>query len=251
MIPHPSPLHIGRRTLGAIKVLSVGGILDSTTYRPLRDSIIKAALDEPVAVIVDVSSLRIPAPSATAVFTSARWQVSRWPDVPVLLSCTDETRRQLLLECGIGRYVPIHADIETAADSVGAIGRGRVRRRAQVELLRSRGSIGEAKDFVTECLVEWSHPDLVTHAKVIATELVRNVLAHTDSAPCLRVESSGESVTIAVDDASTRPPALSESTINRRVSGLQMVAGLSRAWGSAPSPTGKTVWAIVGPDRSV
>ncbi|GAC1398912.1 MAG: ATP-binding protein [Mycobacterium sp.] len=242
-----SPLHIATHGRGAVQVLTVEGVLDSTTYRTLRNAIIKAALAEPAGVVVDITLLQIPAPSACAVFTSARWEVSRWPDVPVLLACELEERRKVLLRNGIGRYVPIHADVESAADFVGLVSRGRVRRRARVQLLRSRGSLDEAKSFVIECLLEWSHQDLIPAAKVIVTELVRNVLTHTDSAPALRVESDSDRVTIAVDDESMHPAALLETTCRRRVSGLQLVAALSRGWGSSTSSTGKTVWATIDP----
>ena len=61
-------------------------MLDATTYLSLRDTIIKAALDEPAAVIVDITALFGSVRSPRwAVFTSARWQVSRWPEVPIVL----------------------------------------------------------------------------------------------------------------------------------------------------------------------
>lgn len=246
-VSHPGRLHIAGRAHGAVAVLSVDGVLDSDTYRPLRDSIIKAALDEPAAVIVDVTWLDIPALSACTAFTSARLQVSQWPDVPVLLVCSDDGRRERLRQSGIADRLPIHRDVDSASDAVGTAARGRVRRRARLELLRHAVSLSEAKDFVAECLKEWSHPELITAGKLVAVELVRNALAHTDSAPALRVESSGPLVTIAVDDSSTRPAALREAPLGQRVFGLQIVAGLSRAWGSAPSSTGKTVWATLEP----
>ncbi|BCI84847.1 hypothetical protein NIIDMKKI_00530 [Mycobacterium kansasii] len=64
-------------------------MLDSLTYRELRDAVIKAALEEPRAVIVDANRLSVPSASAWSVFTSARWHVSSWPDVPILLACQD------------------------------------------------------------------------------------------------------------------------------------------------------------------
>src|SRR5215217_3717503 len=91
-----------------ITVLIVDGVLDSSTYLDLRDRIIKAALDEPMAVVVNISALRVPAPSAYAVFTSARWQVSRWPGVAVLLVCGDPAGREALRRQGVTRYVPVH-----------------------------------------------------------------------------------------------------------------------------------------------
>ena len=49
-------------------VLTVDDVLDSSTYLPLRDAIIKAAIDNPGAVVIDVTRLTVPAPSAWAVF---------------------------------------------------------------------------------------------------------------------------------------------------------------------------------------
>ena len=66
-------------------------MLDATTYLSLRDTIIKAALDDPSAVIVDVCELFVPRESAWAVFTSARWHVERWPEVPIVLVCAHRT----------------------------------------------------------------------------------------------------------------------------------------------------------------
>jgi len=56
--------------------VTADGLLDTFTYQTLRDTVIKAALDEPSAVIVDVNRLSVPSATAWSVFTSARWHVS-------------------------------------------------------------------------------------------------------------------------------------------------------------------------------
>ena len=33
------------------------------------------------------------------------------------------------------------------------------------------------------------------------------------------------------------------------IPGLEIVAALCRAWGNAPYPMGKTVWAVIGPEN--
>jgi hypothetical protein len=40
-------------------VLTVDGVLDATTYLPMREAIVKAALDEPRIVIIDISWLTV------------------------------------------------------------------------------------------------------------------------------------------------------------------------------------------------
>lgn len=106
-------------TAGTV-LLNVDGILDSTTYLPLRDQIIKAALDEPRAVVIDVSPLTVPSPSAWAVFTSARWHVEMWPDVPILLVCSHPEGRKSIERNGITRYVPVYPSTAEAIEASSA-----------------------------------------------------------------------------------------------------------------------------------
>jgi hypothetical protein len=242
-------LRVATATVREATVLTPDGVLDTTTYLPLRDSIIKAALDEPRAVIVDIARLVVPAQSALAVFTSAQWHVQRWPDVPVALVCADARCRDTLAHNGITRYVPVHPTIGTALDTLSAPARP-YRRRARTELPAEQLSLRRSRDLVGLWLTAWSHQDLVPVAKVVVTVLVENVFAHTDSPADLRVETDGDSVTVAVADASHIPPGLREDpSADPGPSGLQVVAALSRMWGTAPTPTGKTVWAVVGSEN--
>lgn len=231
-----------------VAILIVDGVLDSSTYRQLRDHIVKAALDEPRAVVVDVSALRVPAPSALAVFTSARWQVSCWPDVPVLLVCGHPAGRDALQRNGITRYVPAYECLDSAIAALEGIGpRIRIRRRAELPV---HGGCTRAHELVTEWLWEWDCGSQIREAKTIVAELVSNVLVHTNSAPTLRVETDGWAVTIAVSDRSHQLPARLEMTHDTfRLAGLHLVAALADGWGYAPTADGKTVWATLRPRR--
>jgi hypothetical protein len=103
---------------------------------------------------------------------------------------------------------------------------------------------------VAEWLTAWSRPELISVAKLVVTVFVENVLAHTESAPAVRLESQRDVVTVAVADQSSRPAARRERSKRggEDVSGLSIVAALCRAWGSAPTMSGKTVWAALGPE---
>ncbi len=229
-------------------LVSMAGTLDSWTYRDVRDSVIKAALDQHDAVVVDVCDLVVPAMSAWAAFTSARWHVSVWPDVPVILISADEAARASINRSGVTRYVPLVAD-ETEA--VAAIGVGDFRRRARKELNTSPTSVGAGRRFVTECLVAWSRNDVILTASAVVSVLVENVLIHTRSQPSVTVEAAGDHVTIAVSDDDPRAAVRHESADNsaHTVSGLAVVAALTRAWGCIPTAGGKTVWALIGPEN--
>lgn len=242
-----STIHIDVQPQQDVPILVIDGVLDSSTYRSVRDTVIKAALDEPRAVVVDVDRLTVPSASAWTVFTSARWHVSIWPDVPILLVCASRQTRRQIAAGGVTRYVPVHPTRESALDAVESQDL-QIRRRARSELPRDKGSVGLARSVVTEWLTEWDLCEVTPVAATVATVFVENVLDHTDSAPVLIVESYRDAVTIAVEDGSDRLPGRREDAYRGAeiVSGLAIISALCRVWGSTPTTSGKTVWALVG-----
>jgi hypothetical protein len=232
-------------------VLRMEGVLDSTTYLAIRDEIVKAALEEPRAVIADVSGLRLPAESAWVVFTSARWQVDRWPEVPMALVCRHLQGRDAIARNGISRYVPVFDTIDSAIDAMGRTGVTRSRHRARARLLAHVGSVGRARELVEDWLTAWSRPEMIAVTKVVVSAFVENVLEHTHTAPTVRLESDGKTVAVAVEDGSRSPAVIHESRSPQPLSSLQIVAALCRVWGNAQTPSGKTVWAVMGPENQL
>ncbi len=251
MARQTSQLTVSAHTADTVSVLTVDGLLDSSTYLKLRDSVIKAALDQPRAVLVDVTALEVPAPSAWSVFTSARWLVNTWPDVPIILICRHAAGRTTLARYGITRYVPVYPDLAAALVAAESDDGRRGRRRAHMQLPASVASLRRARMLVAEWLAEWSASELIPVANVIANVFVENVLEHTASSPVLALETDDNTVTVSVRDASSTPAARREDPTlgGSPVSGLAIVASLSRAWGSTPTLSGKTVWAVVGPEN--
>ena len=244
------PLRIEASQLDTAALLVAEGVLDSSTYRQLRDTVVKAALAEPAMVIVDVSGLDVPTPSAWSVFTSARWHVCTWPDVPILLVRSDPVGRQTLVTNGVARYLPVHPTRESALVSAPEAAPS-VRRRACARLPANKSSIPLARSRAGDWLMAWTKSDFIPVAGTVATVFVENALAHTDSAPTLIVESKGDTVTVAVEDASTLMACRHEDRDYgvMAVSGLAIVAAVARVWGSSPTPNGKTVWAVLGPEN--
>ena len=241
------PLRIDVESQHGASILRASGVLEGTTYRKLRDTIIKVAMTEPRVVIVDINNLVVPSGSAYSVFSSARWYVNVWPDVPILLACARPQRRHGIVHGGVARHVPVHPSVGAALEAVADRSSGG-RRRARTQLPADAVSIGLARLAITDWLTAWGQEDLTAVAGTVATIFVENVLAHTDSPPLLIVESHQDTVTVAVEDSSEVPAALHEDAERGAeiVSGLGIVAALTRAWGSTPTLTGKTVWALVG-----
>jgi hypothetical protein len=243
-----SELRIAASTLEDTRVLTIDGLLDETTYVPLRDAIVKAALDEPLAVIVDVNKLSVRDDPAWAVFTSARWQIAEWPDIPIGMVCAHDHGQNALRRNGITRYVPAYPTVASAITELAADGLRRYRRRARVSLPLAESSIRRSRELVADWLAAWSRTDFAHAVSVVATELVEMALADAASALSLRVETDGSTVAVAVQHVDIEN-AGRRKFIGETVSGLDLVAANSRVWGSYTSAAGNTVWAVVGPEN--
>lgn len=229
-------------------VLTPDGVLDSGTYRSLRDDVVEAALGEPRAVVVDVSRLSVPTDSSWSVFSSARWHVDGWPNTPIVLVSKYPDVRAAFGRTAASRSVAVYPNIATALASLRL--HDVKTHRATAALPADLSSLRRSRRLVECWLTAWAHADLIPVAQVIVTTLVENVLQHTDSRPGVRLQADGATVTIAVDDASSAQARLCES--GARVGhhwGMWIVHALCRQWGNAPTRTGKTVWVIVGKEN--
>lgn len=239
-------------TCGGSRLLHVDGVLDGTTYRELRDVVIETALEEPTAVLVDVTELHVPAEWAWCVFTSALWHISIWPDVPLILVCRHASGRSAIRREGLTRYAPLYSSVDSAYAAIPADLEPQ-RRRARAQLPAVHSSLRRARQLVAEWLISWSRGDFIPVSAIVVDVLVENVLEHTFSAPRLTVESRGDTIAIAVSDDSRAPAVRHEDPYRGgdTVSGLAVIAALARAWGSTPTSNGKTVWAVIGPENSL
>jgi anti-anti-sigma factor len=247
----PSSLAIASRTEQSAVVLTVDGVLDTANSAALVDSILKATVEGPPAVIIDVTSLRVPEDSAWSLFLGARWQAGARPDVPLLLVCGNRTSREAIERSGVARLMPVYATDKTALKAISRFTPTKVRR-TQAQLPAHLSSLRESRQLVREWFTAWSQPGLIPVALVVVNVFVENVLEHTGSNPVVMIECDGPTATIAVSDASAAPAVrLPSPKKGIDVSGLAIVAALSRDWGSTPSSTGKTVWAVIGPENQL
>ncbi|OBB47616.1 STAS domain-containing protein [Mycobacterium sp. 852002-51961_SCH5331710] len=245
-------MEMSRTIRGSAVVLTISGVVDSNNYCELRNQIVQAALEEPHAVLIDVSGVDAPAGSAWTVFSSARWHVERWPGVPLFLVCSDASTRAVINRTSVTRHVPLFADLDAAFEVAEIDRRLPTRRRARAELPAALASLQRSRELTTQWLTAWSRTRMIPTANVVATTLVENVLRHTDSQPELRVECHGATIAIAVTDGSHDPAVLREAaTAAASPTGLFIVAALCRCWGNAVTSSGKTVWALMGPENAL
>lgn len=229
--------------VNGVTVVEVSGLLDTATYARLRMTLMKCAVEQPRALIVDVGALAVGALSALTVFSAVATQVSQWPAIPVLLVASGPEAD--LLDTGhVSRFVPVYGNLAAA---VAAAGDPPPRRVARRSLPNSLESARLARRFVEETCVGWSQPELSADAVMVANEFVENTLRHTYSAPSVRVELRRGLLTIAVYDDDPTPALLPEPGVTGpgRL-GLTFVSKLARSWGCSPTLSGgKVVWAVL------
>lgn len=225
------------------------GTLDGTTYRWLRDQLVKLAMEEPKALIVDLVELHIDRETMLTAFSAAWMRVSTWPGVPILLVAGTEPQRSLL-RGAISRHTPCYA---TVAEALAAADNPPPWRRASVALEATPTSNRVARAFVRHTCQQWNVGVATTiDAVVVATELMDNVALHAGTGSEIRLEMRDRWLTVAVRDGSPHPAVLRERLGgDQRGNGLRIVAGLARTWGCSPRlGGGKVVWAVLVIDRS-
>jgi len=243
-----SGLRISRSAAGNACVLTVRGVLGHPTYLPLRDAIVKAALDEPAAVVIEVTDLRTNDDPALSVFASARWQVSEWPDTPIGLVCTRVDRLKTLRHSAVARYVPAYPSLQEAVADLAADASRRYRRRVRAELPALKSSTARSRKLTAQWLTAWGRTDFISAVSVVATELVELALAETDNPIALRLETDGSTIAVALQ-FSRSATVVRQNPRGDTVSELDLIAGSCRVWGSHIGPVGDTVWVVLGPEN--
>jgi anti-sigma regulatory factor (Ser/Thr protein kinase) len=248
MMAGPAPLHIEHRLRNDVIVVVVTGTLDLTSYAQLRDDLIKAALEVPRAVAVDIGSLCVPTTATLSVFPTVWMRVNDWPDVPILLIEPDSVNRDRLREHGITRFVPAFPDLDHALRWLDGV---RSHRRVRLELPSGDVACSTARRLVHDTCLRWEcEEQLEQDATAIASSLVANAVQHGRGTCSVRLELRRDLFTIAVYDEGSPfvPRGVPVSDIPVGL-GLMLVEALSATWGSAPTSTGKVVWATLRPSK--
>jgi hypothetical protein len=241
-------LQITHSAVGDACVLNVRGVLAHRTFLPLRDAIVKAALDEPAAVVVEITGLRVRDEPALSVFTSARWQVSEWPDIPIGLVCTRDHRLKALRHNAITRYVPAYASLQAAVADLAADASRRYRRRVRAELPALQSSTARSRQLASQWLTAWGRTDFITAVSVVATELVEMALRETGGPIALRLETDGSTMRVALQFSRSAKVVPQASRVDA-ISELDLIAANCRVWGSHIGAAGETVWVVLGPEN--
>jgi len=103
-----------------------------------------------------------------------------------------------------------------------------------------------ARRFVVDTLQQWGRAELIDDASLVVSELATNAVLHAQSEFKVAMTLCDGGVRVAVSDASQAPPIhYAASAFATSGRGVALVAALSDEWGSALTPAGKTVWAVL------
>ncbi|WP_166483931.1 ATP-binding protein [Streptomyces rhizosphaericus] len=108
---------------------------------------------------------------------------------------------------------------------------------------------------VRDELAAWGMKTLIEEVQLITTELASNVIKHVGrgAAAALVLDVCADQLRVEVHDGSHEEPrSLHPSSEEESGRGLQLLAGLSAAWGMTRTAVGKVVWCALPliPDES-
>jgi anti-sigma regulatory factor (Ser/Thr protein kinase) len=196
-------------------------------------------------VLVDVSGLRVTWPPAVGLFGSILAGMGGWPGMRLVLFGADAKLARSLAALKVSATVPVAPDEATARQLLDR--RPRVLAR-HLDLGQPRSATRRARSFVRATCADWQLDDIRDDATIVACELVDNAVLHAGPGYRLTLRYDAFGLTIAVRDR--RPDRLPQAPPDDpeppgHLSGLFLVAALSREWGVIPSQDEKTVWALL------
>lgn len=114
---------------------------------------------------------------------------------------------------------------------------------AQTHLLDDPSEVGAARRFLTATLRGWDCEAIADTARLLASELLTNAVAHATGPVTMRLRLADGGLTVEVADRSTRLPRMRQAAPTDEAGrGLALLDTLADAWGTRPAPDGKTVW---------
>jgi anti-anti-sigma regulatory factor len=232
-------------------VVDVSGRLDVPAAGLLRTALLKAAAEQPEAVLCDLTRARADR-LALPVFLTVADELRAWPSCPLVLVAPDELRAALE-RLGIERRLVV---VASRVDAARALTARPPAARAVLGLLPTRTAPAQARSFLRTCLEKWHATDGTDvdgdSAALVLDELVTNAVLHGRTPIEVLVGLRGTAVRVAVADLSPDAPrrrAAAEEEENGR--GLALVDALACRWGVLPRQArGKVVWAVL-PGRVV
>ncbi|MET7707442.1 STAS domain-containing protein [Micromonospora sp. NPDC005413] len=230
------------RTTAPVAVVRLAGALDLGTMRSVHESLNDALVDQPEALVVDMSEVDVKDRLALSVFAATARRAEEWPAVPVVLCAPSPVAARWLAESTTCRVVPVSADCAEATRVASA--RSALRMRTRLEPVAE--ACRRARELVTDACARWNLPDAAGPAALVLSELVGNVVRHAGTPMQVTVTLRRPYLHLAVVDGSRAEAEPRGTDLNAEGGrGLLLVRELAQRWGSVPAGQGKAVWAML------
>jgi anti-anti-sigma regulatory factor/anti-sigma regulatory factor (Ser/Thr protein kinase) len=228
-----------------VSLVRVTGSLDLPGATTVRGFLLNCLVDQPVALVVDLSGLSVVDDLALDMLSAMSRRAAEWPGAELLLCVPDAKVVDVLDRIGVTRWLRVFRDRREAL--AVAARRPRASRVGQ-HLAAGMEAPRRARELLARAGTAWRlPPQVVQVAQVIATELVSNAVLHAGTPVDFSVVLREHVVGVAVRDGDPSPPRrrtiFSDSADHGR--GLQLVDGLAAAWGYLVTNGGKVVWATL------
>jgi ABC-type transporter Mla MlaB component len=233
----PSEVQHRVDTQGWYPVIRLTGVLDKETAEAVRFALVDLLAQQPEAIVVDVSDLRLPDPAAMSILRDVARETVDWPAAHLVLCApTAEPWRTTGL--------PVW---RSSADAFADLGEPEAPRQLSLELEPVVGAARRSRELVTEACGRWDQPDLAGPACIVVTEMVNNVVAHAHTQMIVLLAVRRAAMAVAVRDRSNTVPQFTGPVPATSYGGrgLLLIDSVADRWGSLPLETGKVVWALL------
>jgi anti-anti-sigma regulatory factor len=221
-----------------IAVVRLSGELTAASMRPAHTALVEALMEEPTAVVVDMTGLESADESAMALFPAVGKLAREWPGARLLLGGLRPKVAEALPESG---WVAAHDSVEQA---LAVASTDPVPQRVHRYLEPTVEAPKMARELATHAWWDWGLAGRPSSVQVLASELVTNGVRHARTPLGFSMTLRGKTVRLSVQDwapAPVRQRSPAESDLQGR--GLIVVEAIASRWGSVPLGEGKVVWA--------
>jgi anti-anti-sigma factor len=227
--------------VGTRLLVRLVGELDLSTAPRVRAALSKCLVEQPDAVVVDLTDATVAGHAALAVFLVVSRQAAFWPDSPMLMVVPDQRMAESLANQNTRLSI-----FPTLEGALVAEHRQRALVLGEV-LLPAMGAARRARFLAVEACTRWDLRELAPTASIVSSELVSNAVKHAGTMADLRFTLGRRHLFIAVRDGSDRQPQPRRDDPDDAgaARGLLLVEELAHRWGCAPADGGKVVWAAL------
>ena len=224
-------------TGGWYPVIRLAGVLDTDTAAAVRLALVELLAQQPEAIVIDVSDLQLPNPTATSILRDVARETADWPSGHLAL-CAPTSEPWHTTGLPVWR---------STADAFSDLGEPEPPRQLSLEMEPVVGAARRSRELVTEACGRWDQPAFAGPACIVITEMVNNVVAHAKTPMIVLLAIRRDAMSVAVRDRSSTVPRFTGPVPATSYGGrgLLLIDSVADRWGSLPLEAGKVVWAVL------